>query len=58
MDLFLETFDVAEPGRRGRVDDPAAGGQERQHARGPMRAPDLGTMHADLTKVRQACSTC
>ena len=54
MDLYLETFERGEDGRgRGR-DHPSAGAEERQPVRTLRRADDMGTMHADLTKVRQS----
>ena len=54
MDLFLEPFEVAAAGRGRRGDRPAAGREERQHAGGRRARPTSATMHADLTKVRQA----
>ena len=41
------------PARRGAVGDPAADGQEREHAAWSTRAPDLGAMRSDQTKLRQ-----
>ena len=54
MDLYLETFDVADagPGRRG--DRRAAGRQERQHAGRRLPRTTSARCSADLTKVRQA----
>ena len=53
MDLFLETFDVA-----GMINDVASTlkplvEKNTNHLQVHL-APDLGTMHADLTKVRQS----
>ena len=63
MDLYLETFDVADTGprHRRRSSSPLA---EKNGNRLEVRcAPDAGEMHADLTKVRQAlfnllCNAC
>ncbi len=53
MDLFLESFDVA-----GMIDDVASTLQplveKNANTLQVHSAPDLGTMHADLTKVRQS----
>ena len=54
MELYLETFDVAATGprhRRGR----SSRWPRRTATASTCAAPtDIGTMHADLTKVRQA----
>ena len=54
MELFLETFDVADDGR-ATSSRPSSRWSEKNGnaARGRHCADDLGTMHADLTKVRQ-----
>ena len=53
MDLFLESFDVA-----GMINDVASTLKplvdKNANTLQVHRAPDLGTMHADLTKVRQS----
>ncbi|MFZ5447639.1 MAG: response regulator [Thermodesulfobacteriota bacterium] len=53
MDLYLETFDVA-----GMVNDVASTlaplVEKNANTLQVHSAPDLGTMHADLTKVRQS----
>jgi PAS domain S-box-containing protein len=53
MDLYLETFDVA-----GMINDVASTlkplVEKNANTLQVSSAPDLGTMHADLTKVRQS----
>ena len=54
MDLVLETFDVPAM-VRGRGDhDPAAGARRTPTGWRSSCPDDLGSMHADLTKVRQS----
>ncbi|HEX5272914.1 MAG TPA: PAS domain S-box protein, partial [Gemmataceae bacterium] len=52
MDLYLESFDVAEAVREvAATIEPLA--QKRSNTLDVSLAPDLGSMRADLTKVRQ-----
>ncbi len=53
MDLYLETFDVAEM-IRGVLQTIEPLAEKAGNAIRPVLADDLGAMHADLTKVRQA----
>ena len=54
MELYLETFDVAEL-VRGRRRHRSSRWSRRTATRCEVDCPDdLGAMHADLTKVRQA----
>ena len=53
MDVLIEELRGRRPARRGPVGDPAADGQEREHAAWSTCAPDLGAMRSDQTKVRQ-----
>ena len=51
---YLETFDVADAGPRRRRHRPAAGARRTATTLEVDCPDDLGAMHADLTKVRQA----
>ena len=54
MELYPRELRPGRADRRGRLDDRADGREERQHARTSSAPDDLGTMHADQIKVRQA----
>ena len=58
MDLYLETFDVAAMVAGRRDHDPAAGGEERQHARGPLRSRRRAPCGPTSPRCARRSSTC
>ena len=54
MELHLESFPAGAADRGRGQDDRAAGGEERQSDRQVDCPADLGTMHADQMRLRQA----
>ena len=54
MDVYLEEFDVARLVDEVAADHPAAGREERQHARWSTARPISARMRSDLTKLRQS----
>ena len=53
MELFLETFDVGRPGAGGRRHRRSRWWQKNANALAAAVPDDLGSMHADVTRVRQ-----